>query len=92
MRSAESFYKRGKITLVLAKFVPGLNAMAAPLAGSMKMRFSQFLRLDLAGISLYVARLYVTLGFVFRDFLFAILRGFQLAGRVLELMLFCAPW
>ena len=89
LRSAESFYKRGKITLVLAKFVPGLNAMAAPLAGSMKMRFSQFLRLDLAGISLYILA-YTTLGFVFRDFLFAILRGFQLAGRVLELMLFCA--
>ena len=49
LRSAESFYKRGKITLVIAKFIPGVNTMAAPLAGSMKMRFGQFLRLDFAG-------------------------------------------
>src|SRR3984885_9318108 len=46
LRSAESFYKRGKLTLVFAKFVPGLNTMAAPLAGSMKMHFGQFLQLD----------------------------------------------
>ena len=48
LRSAESFYKRGKVTLVIAKFIPGVNTMAAPLAGSMKMRFVQFLRLDFA--------------------------------------------
>ena len=53
LRSAESFYKRGKLTLVIAKFIPGINTMAAPLAGSMKMRFGQFLRLDLAGALLY---------------------------------------
>ena len=47
LRSAESFYKRGKITLMIAKFIPGVNTMAAPLAGSMKMRFWQFLYLDL---------------------------------------------
>src|ERR1700739_4189944 len=34
LRSAESFYKRGKMTLVIAKFIPGINTMAAPLAGS----------------------------------------------------------
>src|SRR5438067_1315717 len=28
LRSAESFYKRGRITLLIAKFVPGLNSMA----------------------------------------------------------------
>jgi len=49
LRSAESFYKRGKLTLVFAKFIPGVNTMAAPLAGSMRMKTEQFLRLDLAG-------------------------------------------
>src|SRR6201981_4104016 len=43
LRSAESFYKRGKATLVVAKFIPGVNTMAPPLAGSMKMPFVQFL-------------------------------------------------
>src|SRR5712691_8581827 len=41
LRSAESFYKRGRITLVIAKFIPGINTMAPPLAGSMKMRPQQ---------------------------------------------------
>src|SRR3954468_10039651 len=48
LRSAESFYKRGRMTLLFAKFVPGINTMAPPLAGSMRMSFSQFLRFDTA--------------------------------------------
>ena len=83
LRSAESFYKRGKITLVIAKFIPGVNTMAAPLAGSMKMRFSQFLQLDLAGASLYSVT-YLLVGYVSRDFLAALLRGFHAAGRAME--------
>ena len=49
LRSAESFYKRGRLTLLFDKFIPGVSTMAAPLAGSMKMRFSQFLGLDFLG-------------------------------------------
>jgi membrane protein DedA with SNARE-associated domain len=89
LRSAESFYKRGKITLVVAKFIPGVNTMAPPLAGSMKMRPLQFLRFDLAGAVLYTSA-YFALGFVFRDFLAAISRGFQAAGRVFEEVLLAA--
>src|SRR5499427_4144335 len=68
LRSAESFYKRGKTTLIFAKFIPGINTMAAPLAGSMKMRFSQFLSYDLMGAASYVLA-YSTLGFLGRGFL-----------------------
>src|SRR5437899_11640335 len=57
--------------------------MAAPLAGSMKMRPEQFLRFDLAGASLY-ALAYGSLGFVSRDFLAALTRSFHGAGRALE--------
>lgn len=89
LRSAESFYKRGKITLVLAKFIPGVNTMAPPLAGSMKMRPQQFLGYDLAGATLYTSA-YFTVGYVFRDFLAAITRGFQTAGRVFEEVLLVA--
>jgi len=89
LRSAESFYKRGKATLVVAKFIPGVNTMAAPLAGSMKMRFSQFLRLDLAGASLY-SLTYLLVGYVSRDFLAAILRGFHAAGQAMELVVVAA--
>src|SRR2546425_6580341 len=83
LRSAESFYKRGKITLVIAKFIPGVNTMAPPLAGSMKMRLAQFLRFDLAGASLY-ALAYGILGFVSRDFLAVLTRSFQAAGRTVK--------
>jgi len=86
LRSAESFYKRGKATLVIAKFVPGVNTMAAPLAGSMKMRFWQFLQLDFAGALLYSVT-YLLVGFVSRDFLAATLNSFHAAGKVMEVIL-----
>lgn len=89
LRSAESFYKRGKVTLIIAKFVPGVNTMAAPLAGSMKMRFWQFLRLDFLG-SLVYAITYLSVGYLSRDFLHAILSGFHAAGRVMEAVILAA--
>jgi membrane protein DedA with SNARE-associated domain len=89
LRSAESFYKRGKITLLFAKFIPGVNSMAPPLAGSMKMRPQQFLQLDFAGAFLYVST-YIALGYLFRNFLAGITRGFQAASHVLTEALFIA--
>jgi membrane protein DedA with SNARE-associated domain/rhodanese-related sulfurtransferase len=89
LRSAESFYKRGKVTLVIAKFVPGVNTMAAPLAGSMKMRFGQFLRLDFAGALLY-STTYLVVGYLGRDFLAALLQSFHAAGLAMEVVVLCA--
>ncbi len=89
LRSAESFYKRGKTTLVVAKFVPGINTMAAPLAGSMKMRFGQFFRLDMAGALLYTLT-YLLVGYLSRDFLAATLNGFHAAGRAMEAVVIVA--
>jgi membrane protein DedA with SNARE-associated domain len=89
LRSAESFYKRGKATLVIAKFIPGINTMAAPLAGSMKMRFGQFLRLDFAGALLYSST-YLLVGYISRDFLAATLSGFHAARRAMEVVVITA--
>lgn len=89
LRSAESFYKRGKVTLVIAKFIPGVNTMAAPLAGSMKMRFWQFLQLDSAGALLYCLT-YLLVGYLSRDFLAAVLRNFHAAGRAMEAVVIAA--
>jgi len=86
LRSAESFYKRGRVTLIISKFIPGINTMAAPLAGSMKMRFSQFLQLDFAGGLLYAVT-YLLVGYVSRDFLAATLNGFHAAGRAMEVII-----
>jgi hypothetical protein len=46
LRSAEYFYRRGKQTLLFAKFIPGINTMSPPLAGSMKMRLAIFCSYD----------------------------------------------
>ncbi|MGC1372372.1 MAG: VTT domain-containing protein [Candidatus Sulfotelmatobacter sp.] len=89
LRSAESFYKRGKLTLIIAKFIPGVNTMASPLAGSMKMRFWQFIRLDFLGASAY-ALAYLAVGYISRDFLAAVLRGFHAAGRAMEAVVVAA--
>jgi membrane protein DedA with SNARE-associated domain len=89
LRSAESFYKRGKVTLVIAKFIPGVNTMAAPLAGSMKMRFWRFLRLDFAGALVY-SLTYLVVGYLSRDFLAATLRGFHAAGQAVEAVVVAA--
>jgi len=89
LRSAESFYKRGKVTLIVAKFIPGVNTMAAPLAGSMKMPFGQFLRFDFAGSLLY-SSVYLLVGYVSRDFLAAVLKSISEAGRVMEAVIIVA--
>jgi len=81
LRSAESFYKRGRLTLIFAKFIPGINTMAPPLAGSMKMKPAQFLQLDFAATCLYVFA-YTAVGYVFRDFVAKITHGLQSAGHV----------
>jgi membrane protein DedA with SNARE-associated domain/rhodanese-related sulfurtransferase len=83
LRSADSFYRRGRQLLVFAKFVPGINTMAPPLAGSMNMRLAQFLLLDLAGSALYVGS-YFAVGFVFSNALGVVLHGYQAAGRILS--------
>ncbi len=89
LRSAESFYKHGRTTLVVAKFIPGINSMAPPLAGSMKMPFLQFLGLDFLGAAAY-ALAYGGVGFIFRDFVATITRGFRTAGHVVEIVVIIA--
>ena len=89
LRSAESFYKRGRSTLLVAKFIPGINSMAPALAGSMRMPFIQFVGLDLLGALAY-AITYGSIGFIFRDFLAFMVRGFQAAGHIVEIMVIIA--
>jgi len=74
LRSAEYFYRRGKLTLLFAKFIPGINTMSPPLAGSMRMRPAQFLTFDSLGAAIYISS-YAAVGYVFSDALRAITRG-----------------
>jgi len=81
LRSADSFYRRGRKLLLIAKFIPGINTMAPPLAGCMNMRLTQFIRLDVAGAALYIVS-YFMVGFAFSDALEAVTKGYRTFGRV----------
>jgi membrane protein DedA with SNARE-associated domain/rhodanese-related sulfurtransferase len=81
LRAADSFYRRGRMLLVVAKFIPGINTMAPPLAGSMNMRFLQFLQLDAAGAVLYIGSFF-GIGFIFSGALAALTRDYEAFGHV----------
>jgi membrane protein DedA with SNARE-associated domain/rhodanese-related sulfurtransferase len=81
-RSADYFYKRGPRTLLFAKFVPGLSAMAAPLAGSLNMRFGRFVRLDAMGVLGYVTT-WTVAGYVFRGVIEDVVLWVQRVGHVM---------
>jgi len=63
-RSQVSFGRNGPQVLLVAKFVPGLNAMAAPLSGVIRMGWRKFLLFDTAGALLWVSAFTMT-GYTF---------------------------
>ena len=89
LRSAEFFYKRGRATLLFIKFIPGVSTMAAPLAGSMKMKLAQFLELDFAGAVFYISA-YWFAGYLFRGVVAKLAPGFQTATRTAAVLLLIA--
>lgn len=60
------FTRRGPVTLLFAKFVPGLSTVAAPIAGQTGMPYSRFLVYDFAGSVLW-AETYLLAGRFFGD-------------------------
>jgi len=65
-RTENAFTRYGLRTLLISKFVPGLNTVAAPLAGASKVTASRFLLFDATGSAIY-ASCYILLGYAFRD-------------------------
>lgn len=65
-KTENAFIRQGARSLLIAKFVPGLNTMAPPLAGIIGMRFGRFLLFDAAGAILY-AGCFVIIGYVFSN-------------------------
>jgi membrane protein DedA with SNARE-associated domain len=63
-RTEGVFEKHGARSLLFAKFVPGLNTVATPLAGIFHMRLSRFLLFDSVGSLLWGAT-FLGLGFAF---------------------------
>lgn len=65
-RTQNSFGRRGSSSLLIAKFIPGFNTVAPPLAGILKMSPARFVLFDTAGILLWVA-VFGGLGYVFTE-------------------------
>lgn len=65
-RTENVFAKQGARTLLLAKFLPGLNTVAPPMAGMIGMRLSRFLLWDGAGALLWSGA-YLAAGLLLAD-------------------------
>jgi membrane protein DedA with SNARE-associated domain len=65
-QTENAFVKYGMRSLFVSKFVPGLNAVAAPLAGNSKASYRGFLLYDSGGAFIWSAA-YLALGYLFGD-------------------------
>lgn len=65
-RTEGAFEKHGAKSLLIAKFVPGLNTAAPPLAGIFQMNRARFLLFDALGATLW-AGTFIGLGYAFAN-------------------------
>jgi membrane protein DedA with SNARE-associated domain len=65
-RTEEIFLKHGIHSLLVAKFIPGLNTAAPPLAGIFRMHLAKFMVFDGLG-ALFWAGSFIGLGFLFSN-------------------------
>src|SRR5258708_6670205 len=65
-QTENAFLKYGMSSLLVSKFISGLNAVAAPLAGNSKAPYWRFLLYDGAGASIW-SLTYLTAGYLFSE-------------------------
>jgi membrane protein DedA with SNARE-associated domain/rhodanese-related sulfurtransferase len=63
-RTGDLYHRYGVFALVIAKYVPGLNSIASPLAGLLRVKPYQFLFFDAIGATLWVGGI-LGLGYLF---------------------------
>jgi len=95
-RTENAFLKYGLNSLLVSKFVPGLNAVASPLAGSTGAQYWRFLVYDSSGALIWSAA-YLTIGFVFFEQLESVLAyasrmGASLLSLVVSLFVLWIGW
>jgi membrane protein DedA with SNARE-associated domain len=85
-RTEGLFEKQGAKSLLVAKFLPGLNTVSTPLAGIFHMRLRRFLVFDALGAILW-AGTYLGLGYIFSGQIELIaMKSQQLGGGLLVLL------
>lgn len=85
-RTEGLFEKQGARSLLFAKFLPGLNTVATPLAGIFHMRLRKFLLFDALG-SLLWAGTFLGIGYVFSNQIEKIAEQAAQLGRGLSVLL-----
>ena len=84
-RTRGVFDRRGLRSLLYAKFVPGLNTVAAPIAGMSRIPYSRFVTFDLVG-SFFWAGASLFVGYVFSERVDAILQQSHLVGQFVAVL------
>jgi len=65
-QTENAFHRYGLRSLLVSKFIPGLNGVAAPLAGNSRASYGRFALYDVAGALLWSGA-YFAVGYLFRD-------------------------
>ena len=85
-RTENQFARWGLLGLVLGKFIPGVSALAPPLAGAMKVGWGRFLAFNTLGAALWSGTAMVG-GMIFhRQIAVALDRFDELGARALEIV------
>jgi len=95
-QTENAFHKYGMRSLLVSKFIPGLNAVAAPLAGNSRGSYLRFAVYDIAGASIW-AGAYLAVGYLFSGQLekavaYASQMGANLLAVVLSLFALWILW
>jgi membrane protein DedA with SNARE-associated domain len=92
-RTENLFARHGLKSLLVAKFLPGLNTVAPPLAGMLRLSPLRFLLFDLGGIALWASSA-LALGLAFRSQVEWLLEWLAAFGRtgVLIVVMVGAGW
>jgi membrane protein DedA with SNARE-associated domain/rhodanese-related sulfurtransferase len=91
-QTENAFIRYGLKTLLVAKFIPGFNAVAAPLAGDSGIGVASFLLMDALGVLAWISS-FMGLGFLFSNQLEMVLGHVQRMGSgflILVVFLFAA--
>jgi len=88
-RTQISFTRNGPRVLLGAKFIPGLNAMAAPLSGIIRMGWGKFLLFDSLGALVWVGSFTIA-GYAFSSQLESVAARAQYLGEGLGVLLVAA--
>lgn len=81
-----SLDKRGPQTLLYSKFIPGLNTVAAPIAGMSRVPYARFLLYDVVGTVVWACSSLVV-GYVFSEKVDAILSRSRQVGQLFALLI-----